>query len=132
MSSTPVNPAAKNPDAWKANLAASALITTFSVVTIGSVLLGVTATTKAAMVAYGILGTVGTFLGAASITAWLDQSSQDVGKYVSNIGKHLQAVVPAITACVAKALCMAVVDGIKQGVTKRVSNTISGDNKQSE
>jgi hypothetical protein len=116
VNSTSVSPVA--PLGTAIVLAAGTAAATFAAAT--------TAATATA-VAYGVLAVTLAGVSIASITAWFDRESVDVGSYFSNVVKHSGYAIAGIYQFVAQTLVQALVQGLANGISRNVSRRIGGD-----
>ncbi len=99
------------------NFAAACAVIVSSAVTIASVV-AITnpAISTAAMVAFGILATLGTAGGIAGITAWFNTNSGRVSDYTKNFQNDFVRATIGVTNYVSTSLFQAVVNGISSAV----------------
>lgn len=112
------------------NQVAFATITVSALATGGCAFAAATAASKAAAVAYGILGIVSGSINLTSISAWMIASNDESAEtYFSRIGNHASKAIPAAFSFISQTLLQALIQGVAKGIRDLVSDTISGRNR---
>lgn len=109
--------------------AAFVTVSLLAAATAGSVLAVTTAmatASKAAAIAYGVLGVTCAGASIAAITAWFDESAQTAGEYFHTFNKHAGIAIAGAYQLVAQALMQALIQGLTQGVATGIRRSIAG------
>lgn len=100
--------------------------TSSAAATITTALAAAQATATAATVAYTVMSLGLGAAGIASITAWVDKTSVDVGSYFANMQKHVGYTAAGTFQFASQTIIAALVQGIADGVSKAISRKIAG------
>ena len=115
-----------------ANKTAFVATTSFAALSVGSVLGATSAagTSTWGLVSYSALALTSVAMSLAAISAWVSfgdqRSTTDAGTYLEKMTDHAAIAIAGTAQFVALTLTNALVQGVAQGTSKRVSRAIAG------
>jgi hypothetical protein len=108
------------------NLVKAATVTGLAVGTCALVIASATAVSTVAMVLFGALAITAAAISIASMTAAFSDQSSTIEGYFGELKSHLKVALPALWQFVAQTFVQALVQGAANGISDRVTSSISG------
>ncbi len=100
--------------------------TTLAIATIATTFTAVAAVPVSTKIAFIALSVLSGSVSAASVTAWMDETSFNASNYFSNLKKHSAYAVASMTQMTAQLLVQAVIQGLASGVSTSIRRQIAG------